>query len=239
MEELRSNLQSLQLAGMASCLQALYETRKLQELSLMDGLELLVQAEKDQRWSNRYARLVKNANFRYMATLEQLSIAKERGIDTGTISLLATGTYIKNGESILVTGMSGTGKSHLASSLGHQACKQGFSVVYYNVQKLMTLLKTSRLDGSLLKLLEKLAKTDLLILDDFGLTAMDRNQQNDFMEIIEDRHARRSTIIASQLPVSSWFDVFPEGTIADAILDRICHTSHRFELVGESRRKIK
>lgn len=103
----------------------------------------------------------------------------------------------------------------------------------------MVLLKIARLDGSLLKLLEKLAKTDLLILDDFGLTAMDLNQQNDFMEIIEDRHARRATIIASQLPVSSWFDVFPAGTVADAILDRICHTSHRFELVGESRRKKK
>lgn len=239
MEELKRNLQSLKLAGMASCIQALYETRKLQELSLMDGLDLLVQAEKDQRWSNRYTRLVKNANFRYMATLEQLTITKDRGIDTGTITLLATGTYLKNGESILVTGMSGTGKSHLISSLGHQACKQGFTVAYYNAQKLLMLLKIARLDGSLLKLLEKLAKTDLLILDDFGLTPMDPNQQNDFMEIIEDRHARRSTIIASQLPISSWFDVFPVGTVADAILDRICHTSYRFELVGESRRKKK
>lgn len=237
MEELKSNLQTLRLAGMASCLEALYETRKLQDLSFIDGLELLVQSEKDQRWSNRYARLVKNANFRYMATLEQLSITKERGINSSMITLLATGNYIKNGESILITGMAGTGKSHLSSSLGHQACKQGYTVAYYNVQKLMTLLKIARLDGSLLKLFEKLAKTDLLILDDFGLIAMDNNQQNDFMEIIEDRHARKSTIIASQLPVSSWFDVFPNQATADAILDRICHTSHRFALVGESRRK--
>ncbi|WP_281163359.1 ATP-binding protein [Niabella aurantiaca] len=136
-----------------------------------------------------------------------------------------------------MSGCAGVGKSFLASAFGHQACRQGHAVAYYNVQKLMTQLKVSRLDGLLLKSMERLAKVDLLILDDFGLTPLDSNQQNDFMELIEDRHARKSTIIASQLPVSAWFDVFPEATVADAILDRIVHTSHRIDLKGDSLRK--
>jgi len=237
MEEQKSNLLSLKLSGMAACLQTLYETRKLNDLSLFDGLQLLIQAEKDQRWSNRYGRLIKTANFRYQATLEQLNTSKERGIDAGQINTLAVGSYLKNGESILICGCAGVGKSYLASAFGHQACRQGYAVAYYNVQKLLNQLKVARLDGSFFKLMERLAKTDLLILDDFGLTPLDNNQQNDVMELIEDRHARKSTIIASQLPISAWFDVFPEATIADAILDRIVHTSHRIELKGESLRK--
>lgn len=237
MEEVKSSLLSLKLSGMAVCLQSLCETRKVHELSLADGLQLLIQAEKDQRWSNRYNRLIKNAGFRYQATLDELNSSKQRGLDATQINTLAVGTYLKNGESILISGCAGVGKSFLASAFGHHACRQGYTVLYYNVQKLMRHLKISRLDGSLLKLMERLAKADLLILDDFGLTPMDSNQQNDFMELIEDRHARKSTIIASQLPVSSWFDVFPEATVADAILDRIVHASHRIELKGESLRK--
>lgn len=198
MEELKSSLQRLKLAGMANCIQTLYETKKMHELSLNDGLTLLVQAEQDQRWSNRYNRLVKNANFRYSATLDQLNTNKSRGIDANQVSSLATGTYIKQGEAILITGCAGCGKSFLATAFGFQACRQGFSVAYFNVQKLMMRLKVARLEGSLIKLMEKLAKIDLLILDDFALVPLDKNHQNDFMEIIEDRHAKRSTIIASQ-----------------------------------------
>ena len=236
MEEQKSKLQALRLSGMAGCLQTLYETRKIHELSLIDGLQMLIQAESDVRWNNRYNRLLKNANFRYTASLEQIDAGGHRGIDPGMLSTLAVGNYIKNGESILITGATGVGKSMLATALG-QACRQGYSVVYYNTQKLLPALKVARLEGALMKRLEKLAKADLLILDDFGLTTLDGQQQNDIMEIIEDRHARKSTIIVSQLPVAAWFDIFPEQTIADAILDRIVHTAHRFTIKGESLRK--
>ena len=229
MEELKSDLLSMRLSGMAASLQVLYETRKLHELSLNDGLQLLVQAEKDQRWSNRYARLIKHANFRYDASIEQLNTSQTRGIDASLVNTLAVGNYIRNGEAIIATGCSGCGKSFLISAFGHQACRQGYSVLYFNVQKLMKQLKVARLDGSLLKLMERLAKVDLLILDDFGISRLDQHLQNDFMEIIEDRHARKSTIIASQLPVSAWFEVFAEAVVADAVLDRIVHTAHRFE----------
>jgi DNA replication protein DnaC len=128
-------------------------------------------------------------------------------------------------------------KQYLASALGHQACAQGYKVAYYNVQKLLLRTKMARLDGTIYKFLERLSKTDLLILDDFGLTHLEQQQRLDLMEIIEDRHAKASTIIASQLPVASWYDVIGEETIADAILDRLVHSSYRIELKGESLRK--
>jgi DNA replication protein DnaC len=121
--------------------------------------------------------------------------------------------------------------------LGHQACAQGYKVLYYNLQKLLLKTKLSRIDGSIYKLMDRLSKSELLILDDFGLTRLEQQQRMDLMEIIEDRHAKRSTIIASQLPVANWYDVIGEETVADAILDRLVHTSYRIELKGESLRK--
>jgi len=180
---------------------------------------------------------MKNAAFRYRASIEELTFDTARGIEQSKVMLLSTGSYIRNGESVLITGAAGCGKSFLASALGMQACRQGYTVNYYNMQKLMARFKIARLEGNSISLFDKLAKTELLIVDDFGLSSMDNLQQLDFMEIIEDRHGRKATIIASQLPVANWFDIFKEETVADAILDRIVHTSHRFELKGESLRK--
>jgi DNA replication protein DnaC len=237
MEGIKSKLVSLRLTGMAQQWQVLEETRKTGELSLSDGIELLLQAESDKREENRYQRLIKSADFRYTAFIEEIKAESSRGIDKSLLLRLATGEYIKNGEAVLITGATGCGKSFLASAIGHQACKQGYTVGYYNMQKLLVKLKMSRLDGSIIKLFDRIAKTDLIIIDDFGLTSLQGQQQTDFLEIIEDRHARRSTIIAGQLPVASWFDVIGDAVIADAILDRLVHTAHRFELKGESLRK--
>ena len=237
MEQIKSRLCSLRLSGMASCWQTLEETRRTPELSLKDGMELLLQAESDQRNVNRYARLLRNAGFRYQASIEELNTETSRGMDRALIDRLSMGDYIRKGEAILITGSAGCGKSFLASALGNRACRQGYTVAYFNMQKLLMRLKVNRLDGSIIKLFDKLVKTDLLILDDFGLTPLQGQQQMDFMEIIEDRHAKKATIISSQLPVSKWFDVIGEETIADAILDRIVHTSHRFELSGDTLRK--
>jgi len=232
MEEIKNRLSNLHLSGMARQWQTLEETRRTGELSLADGMMLLLQAEADQRYENRYRRLLKNASFRYQASMEEVNPDSGRGIDKMLLSRLFTGDYIRQGETILITGASGCGKSFLASALGHQACRQGYTVEYHNMQKLLVKLKLARMDGSIIKLFDRMAKTDLLIIDDFGLTALQGQQQTDFLEIIEDRHAKRSTIIASQLPVASWFDVIGEAVVADAILDRIVHSSHRFELKG-------
>ncbi|MDR0429424.1 MAG: IS21-like element helper ATPase IstB [Tannerellaceae bacterium] len=237
MEQIKSELMRLKLSGMASWVKTMEESRQIEKLSFADGLRLLLQAERDTREGNRYQRLLKNASFRYGASLEELSYDASRGLEQSKVLSLASGNYIRNGESVLITGAAGCGKSFLASALGSQACRQGVSVLYYNMQKLLMRLKVARAEGTIIRFFEKLAKTQLLILDDFGLSPLEKQQQLDFMEIIEDRHARKATIIASQLPVSNWFDLFSDETLADSVIDRIIYTSHRFELKGESLRK--
>jgi len=232
-----TQLKELRLHGMQQCWQSLVETRRHHELQLAEGLEILLQAEMQQRTNNRFERLRKTARFRYQASIEEIVFDTSRGLDKSQVSQLITGEYISKGEPVLITGATGCGKSFLASALGHYACAQGHKVAYYNVQKLLIKIKMARVDGTIYKLFEQLAKTDLLVMDDFGLTHLEKQQQLDLMEIIEDRHARKATIIASQLPVSSWYNIIGEETIADAILDRLVHTSHRIELKGESLRK--
>ena len=235
--QINTLLTSLRLHGMERSWQSLRETKQHHELSLPDGLELMLQAEEEDRKNRRFERLRKNAHFRYQASIEELYLDPSRGIDKSLISELAKGDYIARGESVLISGASGCGKSFLASALGHHACAQGYKVAYYNLQKLFIRTKMARLDGSIYKFFEKTAKTDLLIIDDFGLAHFDRQQRLDMMEMIEDRHGKKSTIIASQLPVINWYDVFNEELIADAILDRLIHTSYRIELKGENLRK--
>lgn len=236
---IETQFKQLRLHGMNRSWQALIETRKHHELSFTEGIEMLLQAEDEDRNGKRFERLQKNAHFRYQASVQELHIDASRGLDRSLMASLATGEYIPKGEAILISGSTGTGKSFLASALGHHACSQGYKVAYYNLQKLLLKTKMSRIDGTIYKFFEKLSKADLLILDDFGLTHLEQQQRMDFMEIIEDRHASAATIIASQLPVANWYDVIGEETIADAILDRMVHTSYRIELKGESLRKKK
>jgi DNA replication protein DnaC len=237
MNQIENIMNQLRLHGMSRNWRTLTETRRVHELSLVEGLELLLQAETDERKNRRFDRLQKNARFRYKASAEELLYDPSRGMDKALIGQLLTGEYIGKGESVLITGATGCGKSFLASALGHHACAQGQSVAYYSVQKLLLRMKIARVDGSITSLLDKLAKTNLLVLDDFGLTHLEHQQQMDFMEIFEDRHAKNATIVVSQLPVASWYDVIGEETIADAILDRLVHSSYRIELKGESLRK--
>lgn len=237
MTNIENHLKRLRLMGMSSRWEALMETRQHHELSLSEGLEILLQSEEEDRANRRFERLKKAAKFRYNATVEELTFGAGRGLNKSQITELATGGYLAKGESVLITGATGCGKSFVASALGHRACAQGSKVLYFNAQKLLVQTKMARLDGSIFKLFQRIAKADLLILDDFGLAHLDKKQQMDLMEIIEDRHANRSTIIASQLPVKNWYEIIGEATIADAILDRLVHTSHRIELKGESLRK--
>lgn len=237
MEQIQAQLSHLRLKGMGSSWQALMETKKAHELSLCEGLEILLKAEEDERSNRRYERLVRNAKFRYQASIEELNYDPSRGLNKDLITNLATCNFISKGEGVLITGATGCGKSFIASALGQHACAHGYSVGYYNTPKLLMRAKMARMDGSILKFFDKLAKTSLLIFDDFGLINLDQQQQFDLMEIIEDRHGRLATVIASQLPVGSWYEVISEATIADAILDRLVHSSHRVELKGESLRK--
>ncbi|MGY3055752.1 DNA replication protein DnaC, partial [Pedobacter sp. UYEF25] len=165
---IETQLKQLRLHGMNRSWQALNETRKLHELTLSEGMEVLLQAETDDRDGKRFERLQANANFRYKASVEELNMDATRGMDRSMVADFATGGYISKGEAILICGATGTGKSFFASALGHQACTQGYRVAYFNVQKLLLKTKMSRIDGTVYKLFEKISKAELLILDDFG-----------------------------------------------------------------------
>ena len=197
----------------------------------------LTQSEWDDRQNRKIDRLTKSAHFRYSAVMEAIDYDPSRALDKNHIQRFASCDFIKNKQNILITGSTGAGKSYMASAIGHQACSLGYKAVYYNANKLFALLKTAKADGSYLKLISKLEKQDLLILDDFGLKALDTINRHALMEIIEDRHGKHSTIIASQLPVEAWHQLIGEQTIADAILDRLVHTAHRIDIKGESMRK--
>lgn len=197
----------------------------------------LLQSEWDDRLNRKIERLTKAARFRYRAVMEDIDYHHERHIDKNKVQRFTTCDFIKNKENILITGSTGVGKSYMASAIGHQACSLGYKVMYFNTHKLFTKLRTSKADGSYSREINKIEKQDLLILDDFGLRALDSINRNYFMEIIEDRHGKRATIIASQLPVEAWHQIIGEQTIADAILDRLVHSAHRIDIKGESMRK--
>jgi DNA replication protein DnaC len=179
----------------------------------------------------------KQAKFRYSASIEEIDFVSSRNLDKTQFLRLASCDFIKKHESVIITGPTGSGKSFLASALGHQACQDGFKVLYYNLGKLFAKLRIMKADTSDIREKDRIEKHDLLILDDFGLEMLDTQDRITLLEIIEDRHDKRSTIITSQLPVAKWYDVIGDSTIADAILDRIVHTAHRIELRGESLRK--
>jgi len=238
MDEIANQLKSLRLSSMANCWTSLLETHRVKELSLNDGLQLLLQAEYDGRKENRNARLIKEAHFRYQSSIEELVLDASRGFDKTLILHLATGEYIKKGIPVIITGATGTGKSWLATALGYRACLSGFKVKYYGIQKLFEQITLARIEATLPRFFDKMAGVDLLIIDDFAIKKLDGQQALDFMEIIEDRHARKATIIISQVPVTDWYSVLEINTsVADAVLDRILHTAQRFQLAGQSFRR--
>jgi DNA replication protein DnaC len=238
MDFIANELKSLRMPGMAQCWLSLQETRQADALAFSDGLQLLLQAEKDQRKLNRNARLIKEAGFRYQASIEELVFDPTRGLDKNRIIQLASCEFIRQGAAILISGATGTGKSWLATALAYQACLSGFHVACFNLQKLFEKIAIARMETTLHKFFDKLVQTDLLVIDDFGMKTLEGQQLLDFLEVIEDRHAKRSTIIISQLPIADRYDILSANTTAaDAILDRIVHTAVRFELAGMSMRR--
>lgn len=199
----------------------------------------LIDAEWQDRHNRRIERLIRNARFRYQAQINGINYQAGRGLDKNVLMRLADGSFIKKRENIILTGPTGVGKSFIASALGHQACIMGYKTFYFNSQKLFAMLKAALADGSYLKLIAKIEKQQLLILDDFGLKPLDSHNRQALLEIMEDRHNKHSTIIASQLPTDKWHGVIGESAVADAILDRLVHSAHRIELKGESMRKRK
>jgi len=226
----------MHLAGMAQAYEAFLLSEAFRNATPDELLTLLIDAEWQERENRRVQRLTEQALFRQKAYLSDLSFTPDRIADKDLIMRLSSCSFIPARENILITGATGTGKSFLAAALGHHACALGFKTVYYGTGKLFQKLYGARADNTLYKELLKIERLDLLILDDFGLQNLEKQHRDILMEIIEDRHNTRSTIICSQLPVNMWYNVIGEGNIADAILDRL---AHRIHLTGESMRKIK
>lgn len=237
-EQTLEQMKQLRLHGMYQAFSTTLEAKAIGYTN-DELIAYLLQSEWDDRHNRKIERLTKAAKFRYNAAVEEIIFDDTRGIDKNQMQRFYNGDFIKNKENILLTGSTGVGKSYIASAIGYQACSMGYRVKYCNINKLFGKLKLAKADGSYLKEIDRIEKQDLLILDDFGLQELDHNKRQAFMEIIEDRHGKRSTIIASQLPVVGWHQIIGEQTIADAILDRLVHSAHRLDIKGDSMRRRK
>jgi DNA replication protein DnaC len=236
-ETIMQKMRQLKFFGMANAFKSSIEDGRLTQFTADEMVAYLIESEWDDRNNRRVDRQIRNARFRYNASIEQLHFDVERNLEKNQILRFAECKFISKAENILITGSTGIGKSYLASALGNQACTLGYKVFYSNAAKLFAKLKMIKADGSYIREIARIEKQDLLILDDFGIQMLDNHSRASLMEIIEDRHGKHSTIITSQLPVKEWYDVIGEKTLSDAILDRLVHDAHRIELIGESLRR--
>lgn len=232
-----TRMKQMKLHGMHGAFKTAVETGKTDDYTIDQFVSMITDAEWDDRNNRKIERLIKNARFHYKATIENVVYEHTRNIDRTKLLRLAECDFINKNENVLISGSTGAGKSYIATALGYQACIEGYRVLYFNTTKLFSILKMAKADGSYLKELAKMARHQLIILDDFGLQPLDSQNRIALLELIEDRHNKGSMLVTSQLPVSKWYEVIGEKTIADAILDRLIHQSHRIELMGESMRK--
>lgn len=230
-------LQTLRLSGMLKALSEQQQMPQIDSLGFEERLGLLIDREVTERENRRLETQLKKAKLRHSCCLEDLEIKASRGLDKALILTLAACTWIARGINVLICGPTGVGKSYLACALGHKACLEGYSVLYLRLPRLFEELRLAKADGRYGKLMLGYAKTDLLILDDWGLTPMTDPQRRDLLEILEDRYGKRSTIVTSQLPVPAWHEAIGDPTLADAILDRLVHNAYKIGLKGDSMRK--
>jgi DNA replication protein DnaC len=230
-------LRTMRLTAMAEMHLSQVKSNQISHHTPDEYLSLLTDQEYENRHNKKVDRLISVANFKQSASIAQVDYTTQRNLEKNMFQRLSSLEFIKQKQNLILTGPSGVGKSYLAQAIGNQACMMAHRVSYHTTARLFNKLKLAKLDGTYHKELKKLAKTDLLILDDFGLQAFDSHAREALMDIIDDRFDQKSTIIASQIPVSVWYDIIGEGTIADAILDRLINSSHRIDLKGESLRK--
>lgn len=234
---LLEKLTELKCYGMKAALQEQMQQSSLENLSFDDRLLLLLERETTLRDHRRLQLRLKQAKLKQTACMEDINFKAGRGLNKSQLLSLASCQWIKDRHNILIVGATGTGKTYLACALAHKACLEGFSAAYLRLPRLFQELAVAKGDGRYMRLMQQLAKIDLLILDDWGLNAFNDEQSRDLLELLDDRHALRSTIITSQFPVKNWHETLNNPTLADAILDRVVHNAYRFELKGESLRK--
>jgi DNA replication protein DnaC len=233
-----TKLRALRLDAFASAWTDQQKTSDLAQLSFDERLGLLVDAECLARENKRLVRLLKEAKLRLgQACIEDIDYAPRRELDKAQVRQLASCRWVQEQQNVVITGPTGVGKTFVACALAQQACRKGFSALYRRASRLFDELVLARADGSYVRMLAKLARIDVLVIDDWGLTPVANQERCDFLEILEDRYGQRSTIMTSQLPPSTWHQHLADENLADAILDRILNNAHRLTLKGPSRRR--
>lgn len=230
-------LQALNLIGMVHALQEQLRMPEVARLSFEERLGLLVDREATEQENRRLARRLGQARLRLPAVLEDVDFRHPRGLDRAVLLSLASCQWLRDHQNCLITGPTGVGKTYLACALAHKACREGKSAHYARLGRLLEELEVARADGSYVRRLSALSRFDLLVLDDWGLAPLTDQGRRDLLEVLDDRYDRRSTLVASQLPVENWHEALADPTLADAILDRLVHNAHRIALHGESLRK--
>ena len=238
-QETLEQMRQMRLLGMYNAFKTSMENFKSDSMTNDQFISWLISNEWDDRCNRLIERLIKQASFRYRASLEEVNYTLDRGLERNLLERLADLSFIRESRDLFITGSSGTGKSYIATALGYKACQKGFRVLYANTARLMGQLKVAKAKGTILQDLKKIERMDLLILDDFGMQPFDAGARMNLMDVIEDRHGKKSTLITSQVPVRDWYEVIGEKTIADAVLDRVVHQAARIELHGESLRKLQ
>jgi DNA replication protein DnaC len=230
-------LKEMKLSGMALAFEEQLQRADYNDLSFDERLGFLVEREHSVRANRQLTYRLRRAQLKLNASIEDLDQRIPRGLDKSFINELARSRFINDHLNVLITGPTGVGKTYLACAIAHSACRNGFSARYLRVSRLLTDLTIARGDGTWSKVLAQLAKTDLVILDDWGLATLNAEQRRDLLDILDDRHGLRSTIVTSQLPVKQWHEIIGDPTLADAILDRLVHNAYTINLKGESMRK--
>lgn len=230
-------LRAMKLWGMARELEEQLNNSEASSLSFEERLGLMVDREADERRNRRMTASLRKARLRVQACMEDIDYRHKRGLDKGLMMSLASCSYIPKHRNIIITGPTGAGKTYLACALIHKACLEGYSALYRRLPNLLAELAMARGDGRYPRIMAAYAKADLLAMDDWGITRLTKEQRLDLLELIEDRHALKSTIVAAQVPIDLWHDMIGDPTLADAILDRLVHSAYKMELKGESMRK--
>jgi DNA replication protein DnaC len=228
----------LKLKGMSYAYQEQLQ-QPAQDLSFEERFGLMVDREWTYREDLRLKRLLKVAKLREPACVEDIDYRHPRGLDRSVLKTIASCQWITKSQNLILIGPTGSGKTYLACALANQACRLGFMTLYVRISKLLQDFQIAKADGSYAKLLTKLAKLNLLIIDDWGLTPLTPAERRDLLEILDDRYNRGSTLITSQFPITTWHELIGEPTIADAILDRLVHAAHKITLKGDSMRKTR
>jgi len=236
-EQTINKMQEMKLLGMAQFFKELMGKPEHSDLTHDEFVGLLIDAEATSRENRKMQRLLRDAKLKQQACIEDIDYKHPRGLRKQTLLELSTGQWLVNHQNVLISGPTGVGKTYIACAIGNSVCRAGYSVFYTRAPRLFNTLFQSRGDGSYLKYLSKLARFNLLIIDDLGLTPMNENERKDFMEIVEDRSLNTSLVVSSQVPVKDWYQTIGDPTIADAVCDRLLHNAYKIELKGESLRK--